>query len=347
MTGSPVAIASRIVLEMPSPSEGSTKQSRPRRMSGTSLRSPGSHARSAIPASASIARASLYSAPSPTSRSRMRSRFDGASCSAWMKARTRLSGSLTGSIRPTVPTSQNWGSRNGQPSIALLPRPRRPETQPRRRRCRSVRTRAARHADVAHEVALEVARQARCTGVTNGRYSLRTHWYLRLEPCRSSMSRPCSPWMRTGTPAAHAGTTVSSAARLRRVHDGRAHLAEQRMRGVDRACSAWPGRLCSATNCTSCARHAAAEVRDVRERDHRVPVRVARQMVDEVDDAVLEPAYVEAEHDVRDERARDRDRSIIARALVSASMASMAGPASRTNARRAPLRPRRAAPCGA
>ena len=45
ITGRPVAIASRIVFEMPSARDGSTKQSRPRRIAGTSVRSPGSQAR--------------------------------------------------------------------------------------------------------------------------------------------------------------------------------------------------------------------------------------------------------------------------------------------------------------
>ena len=65
-TGSPLAIASRIVFEMPSASDGSTKQSSPRRISGTSARSPGSHASSRMPGCSSTRSTSARSGPSPT-----------------------------------------------------------------------------------------------------------------------------------------------------------------------------------------------------------------------------------------------------------------------------------------
>src|SRR5260221_671000 len=71
-TGSPHAIASSIVLEMPSASDGSTNRSKLRIIRATSSRLPGSHAYSPIPASASSMRTSSRSGPSPTMTNRNR-----------------------------------------------------------------------------------------------------------------------------------------------------------------------------------------------------------------------------------------------------------------------------------
>ncbi len=43
-----------------------------------------------------------------------------------------------------------------------------------------------------------------------------------------------------------------------------------------------------------------AKISDLGQRDDRVPVGVGREMIDEIDDAVLESAHVEAVHHVRD-----------------------------------------------
>ena len=51
MTGNPLAIASRMVFEMPSARDGSTKTSSPRMTSGTSARAPGIQVSGATPAS--------------------------------------------------------------------------------------------------------------------------------------------------------------------------------------------------------------------------------------------------------------------------------------------------------
>ena len=114
-------MASRIVFETPSASEGRTKQSRPCSRAGTSARSPGSHARSRTPASARMASTRGRNRPSPTRTSRIRRRHSGSRCTARTNAWARLTWSLTVSIRPTVPTSQWSASLNGQPSIGALP----------------------------------------------------------------------------------------------------------------------------------------------------------------------------------------------------------------------------------
>ena len=106
MTGKEQAMASRMVFEIPSASDGSTKQSRPRNTSGTSSRSPGSQAKSAIPASRKIVCAAVRDGPSPTITSRNRVRKCGARPSAIAKARAKFGWSLTACILPTVPTSQ-------------------------------------------------------------------------------------------------------------------------------------------------------------------------------------------------------------------------------------------------
>jgi hypothetical protein len=86
ITGKALAIASRMVFDTPSASEGSTKQSSPRRISGTSSRSPGSHANSATPACSSSACACARSGPSPIITSRRRLPNWGNVFSTRMKA---------------------------------------------------------------------------------------------------------------------------------------------------------------------------------------------------------------------------------------------------------------------
>ena len=76
-TGKPQAIASRIVLETPSASDGSTKQSSPCSSGTTSRRSPANHASSRTPASARRSSTCRRNDPSPTNTSRMRCRASG------------------------------------------------------------------------------------------------------------------------------------------------------------------------------------------------------------------------------------------------------------------------------
>ena len=75
ITGRPLAIASKIVFEMPSASDGRTNISSPRRIAGTSRRSPGSHASFKRPAASRTVRASESKGPSPTRTKRKRSRW--------------------------------------------------------------------------------------------------------------------------------------------------------------------------------------------------------------------------------------------------------------------------------
>src|SRR6185369_5341019 len=77
------------------------------------------------------------------------------------------------------------------------------------------------------------------------------------------------------------------------------------------------------------ALHARAERRSLGERHDRVPPALARQAVQQVDDAVLEPADVEAVDDVRDQRAGIDRTHLDCLALVS--IAEIDGHASCTN----------------
>ena len=121
MTGSPVAIASRIVLKHPRPATAG-RSSRVRAM----IRGR-PHARlrtrraSAIPA-----RSSTCCASPATRHPRQRSisfaaRQPDPAPGLGRRRAVRFSGSLMPSIRPTVPMSHRPGSPNGQPGIAGRP----------------------------------------------------------------------------------------------------------------------------------------------------------------------------------------------------------------------------------
>jgi len=86
----PDAIASRIVLEMPLRTRRQHEAIEPRRIAGTSARSPGSHASDVNPAAFSTVRASSSNGPSPTSTRRKRARCAGSRSIAHTNARTRF-----------------------------------------------------------------------------------------------------------------------------------------------------------------------------------------------------------------------------------------------------------------
>jgi hypothetical protein len=120
-TGKPLAMASRMVLEMPSATDGSTKACRPRMTSGTSLRSPAARpdrqpciAQHGLHLGAQRALAHHHQAQA-------RLAALGASCRARHKGLGQRVWSLTVCMRPTVPTSQCRGDRMGNPQSGTGP----------------------------------------------------------------------------------------------------------------------------------------------------------------------------------------------------------------------------------
>ncbi len=86
------------------------------------------------------------------------------------------------------------------------------------------------------------------------------------------MSRPCSPCTRTGTPASHAGTLASSAARLRvcTIAGEFAEQPEQPRIEPD----AVPRPLVQRDECDVVASDALAEIGDLGQRHHHVAIRL-------------------------------------------------------------------------
>mmetsp|Transcript_62789 Transcript_62789/g.154410 ORF Transcript_62789/g.154410 Transcript_62789/m.154410 type:complete len:239 (+) Transcript_62789:543-1259(+) len=110
----PQAMASSSVLLMPSAWEGSAKMSTWGSNCATSLRSPGSQACSAAPASARRCLADASSAPAPSMTRRKRGHSAGHCSRRRRNASTRFSGSFTACIRPTAPMTRCSPRRNGQ-----------------------------------------------------------------------------------------------------------------------------------------------------------------------------------------------------------------------------------------
>ena len=105
-TGNPQAIASCKVQEVPSASDGRTKQFNCLSTSAMSDRTPGSHANSWTPASARTRSTSAFKGPSPTMTKRMRSMASGWYFSRRTNDRANSGWFLTVCIRPTVPMVQ-------------------------------------------------------------------------------------------------------------------------------------------------------------------------------------------------------------------------------------------------
>ena len=160
ITGRPLAIASRMVLEMPSASEGSTKQSRPRMTSARRCAR-----RAARPArQAGRVEQCLAFAPQRTvadhDQAQRGLQLAGTMSSAPDEARARRVWSLTVCMRPTVPTSQCSGRQRAARKAACGPPA---ESARYRRRCRS-RSLGVRHADRLRQI----VGAGRATGPRNG-----------------------------------------------------------------------------------------------------------------------------------------------------------------------------------
>jgi hypothetical protein len=99
--------------------------------------------------------------------------------------------------------------------------------------------------------------------------------------------------MRHGTPAA--------------LHDGRAQLPQQapQLRVQLHALAWW---LVQGDAIDVSTLQAQAEVGDLGQRDHHMPVGIGRHVVDQVDDAVLQTSGVEAVEDMGNERRQGPHR---------------------------------------
>ena len=198
----------------------------------------------------------------------MRARFDGASCNAWMNARTRLSGSFTGSMRPTVPTSQSsrvteraaldgFSTGLGRPesrgidAVVELGHP------------------FARHAHLRAEVALEILRQGDVLGDERP-----------IQPARPLVFSPRSIEIADVASVLTVDADGNARGECRHhrfergkvaaVHDGRAQFAEQRIQPWIEL-DAMTRLLVERDELHIVAHDAPMEIRDLGERDHRVP----------------------------------------------------------------------------
>ena len=230
---------------MPSASEGSTKQSSPRSTSATSLRSPGSQARSrdAGRARAIAATSRAQRAVADHDQAQPRAQRGLRSQRAHERARQQCSWILDRLHAP---------HRADQPMAGSVERARRrvaraaslPARSARcRRRCRSASRAIARHADARRPGSARDRATARRSGRRTAGRARRTHWYLRFAPSRSPTSRPCSPWMRTGTPASQAGTHGFERREVARVHDRGPQSRGTAVAGAGSSLTPWPGRL--------------------------------------------------------------------------------------------------------
>ena len=215
------------------------KQSKPRITSAMSARSPASQTRSPSLCSATRASTLARSGPSPTSARRRSSPARRTLQRAQMREQMRQ---VLHRVHAANPADEQV---LGIAERAALDRhaPWRAEALG-VHSVADVRDARRRHADLALEVVLEVMRQR---DVAAHERAVQAPHDLVAAPAASGSFRfqPCSPWMRTGTPAAHAGTAASSAARLR-MHDRRLELPEEAIE--PRIVAHQAGRLSSSTN---------------------------------------------------------------------------------------------------
>ena len=344
ITGRPEAIASRIVFEMPSASEGRTKQSRPRISSGTSARSPGSHARWRASPSSRIRSTSPRSLPSPATTSRSRSRAAGACRSACHEC-TREIRLVLHRFEPA------HGADEPQARIVegrALDRRTVGLARSEARRVDAVvdlRHAPGVDADALDEVALEIAGHGDV--LRDERAVQPAHELIAL--ARTVQVADVAPVLAVDAhgdarePRRHGRLERREVAR---VHDRRAPVADQPVKTREQL-RRMPGPLAEREQLDARAPNALRKTGvDARQRDDGVPPRIVRQAVDEIDDAVLQPADREPVDDVQHQRAGVGRAH--RRLRAAASIASIAGECVCHEARAASRRRRaRRATCGA
>ena len=305
-----MAIASRIVFEIPSFSDGSTNTSIDRMMSGTSLRRPANQQISARPRSRLSCSRSLRSGPSPAISRRTRSRKAGAARAPPRRPVQAPAGSSPGPVdrrspqrrndHPTVITCSGpigCEAVDVDPTVDLFDRlpSRRTAPEPRRKICRhrdELIYRPARRGGESSRLAGSSLRGRPPPSHVRCGYGIRHPRPRRSTASRSCRCREYGQW-----------TVATGAGRERRVH---------RRPSPFRA-------SCRASAPAQSGELASGNSRRSRGTKNDVSVPIERHAVDEIYDAILEPPDVQPIDNLNDRGAsgaftlgiplRSRDRS--------------------------------------